>query len=384
MDFTIPYEYDQLRLLARKFIDTELRPLEKEVEKIEGVIPRDMWKGLVKKAQDLGLYDAHVPTEYGGGGIRSLLAHVLVQEEVGKTLLCFRHLFYSGYEVDISRLTEDQIEKWCVPFWRGEARWAGGISEPDAGSDLWRMQTTAVKKGDTWVINGMKHFVSTAADADIIWVISMTHPEERGFTILVVEKDTPGFSIGNLQHMMGQHGEGQYEIHLDDVVVPADHMLGEEGKGATMFYGLINVSRVRAGAWGLGAADYALNASLNHAKQRVTFGQPLSNRQAIQGMLIDSWMEIETTRSLMYRTAWMVDQEMSSRELLLSVTACKILGTDLGCRVLDRAIQIHGGMGYTTDFSFERLYRDLRGFRIAEGANEMLKFHEMGRLFVKD
>lgn len=383
MDFNIPYEYKQLQLLVRDYIESELRPLEVEVDNMEDEIDDELWGRLLKRAQELGIYPAFAPEPYGGG-IRSWLAHILVSEEIGKTNLAFRHLMDTGFEEGVDEATEYQLEKFYIPLWRGEKRLAGGITEPDAGSDNLAMKTTAVKQNGKWVINGMKHFVSHASRADFFFIVTMSDPQQKRVSIFLIDKDTPGFTVGKYQKMMGFRGGGQYEVYLDNVVVPQENLIGEEGKGLRIFFALLNLYRLRVGAWGIGAADYALQNAISYAKQRVTFGQPLATRQAIQGMIVDSWAEIESARWLTYHTCWKADQKCALDEIILPAAMCKIMGSELGCKVLDRTIQIYGGIGYTCDLPFERLYRDQRGLRILEGSNELLKHVVAARQLLKD
>lgn len=379
MDFSIPYEHGQLQLLVRRFIDNELRPLEKEIiEQRDRQIPEEMWQGLVKKSRELGLFDAFVPVEYGGRGIRSWLAHILVYEEIGKFYKDFRRLFDCGYEIGSSVATKDQIERFYMPVWRGEKRLSFGLTEPDAGSDNLAMKTVAIKKNGNWVINGMKHFITFAKECDVFGIFAKTDIEKRRISMFLVDKNTPGLKIGRRQKTMGPF-ENLGEVYLDDVVVPQSNMVGGEGKGMRIAFTDMALYRLRMGALGLGAAEYALKAAIDYAKKRVTFGQPLATRQAIQAKIVDSWMEIENVRWLTYYAASKADQGASPEEITPLAAASKVMGTTMGCRVLDRAIQIHGAVGYASDLPLERMYRDLRACLILEGSNEILKHFVIAR-----
>jgi len=373
MDVTIPEEYRSLKQLAKTFREKELAPLESHIDQ-EGFISQDLWKQLVAKSKAIGLFNAFVPEKYGGGGIRSWLAHILVWEEIGKTLTVFRRLFDNGYEVGVKEATEEQIRQFYIPVWQGEKRMAYALTEPDAGSDSLAMKTTATSKGNKWVVNGMKYFVSAAPVSDFICTFAMTDKERRRVTAFLLHKDTPGITLGRVQKLMGSHATEPSEVYFDDCLVDNSNVLGEVGKGLRLFFSNLNLWRLRVGAAGIGAAEYAVEACIRYAKQRITFGQALAKRQAIQGMIIDSWIEAEQARWLTYSTCAKADEGASIENLMLPSAAAKVAATEMACKVLDRAIQIHGGLGYSCDIPFERMYRDIRANRFLEGANETLKF----------
>ena len=297
----------------------------------------------------------------------SNLAYILLCEVMGSTCIIFRGLVGHGGRLGGSSEISAGLE--------GRA-WAA-ITEPDAGSDQRSMKTTAVKDGEEWVINGVKHLISgvTGRDGQPIArqgiVYAITDKESRRITPFLVKVGTPGFTIGRQQKLLGTRGVFVNKLYFADCRVPVSNRIGGEGMGLRHFLNLMALARLEIGAFGTGAAQYCLDKCIDYAAHRVTFGQPLAMRQAIQWMLVDSWMEIETTRWLVYRTAWGMDQDEDYR---LGYSAAKILGSELACRVADRAIQIHGGLGYTTDLPFERIWRDFRGAQIYEGATEIHKF----------
>jgi len=369
MDFEIPEEYRAVQQLARRFVEDELRPLEKVVEENEE-LPPETWERLRKRSNDLGLLAPFAPEEEGGGGMPfSYLAYILLAEVMGSTCVIFRGLVgHGGRRAASSELSAGE---------GAGGGWAA-ITEPDAGSDQRSMKTTAVKDGDEWVINGVKHLISgvtrkgnvaTPGSQGIVYAI--TDKESRRVTPFLVKVGMPGFTVGRQQKLLGTRGVFVNELYFDDCRVPDNNRIGGEGLGLRHFLNLMALARLEIGAYGVGAAQYCLDRCIDYAVQRVTFGQPLAMRQAVQWMLCDSWMEIETTRWLVYRTAWGMDQDEDFR---LGYSATKILGSELACRVADRAIQIHGGLGYTTDLPFERIWRDYRGAQIYEGATEIHKF----------
>ena len=379
MDFEIPEEYKAMQQLARRFLEEELRPLEKEVEENEG-LPPETAERLRKRSQELGLWAPFSPEEEGGGGMPySNLAYVLLAEVMGSTCVIMRGFVGRG-----GRRQSSSSELSSVVG--EEGRVFAAITEPDAGSDQRSMKTTAVRDGDEWVINGVKHLISgvTGPDGQPVatagMIYAITDKENRRVTPFLVKVGTPGFTIGRQQKLMGTRGVRVNELYFDDCRVPDANRIGGEGMGMRHFLGLMAMARLEIGAYGVGAAQYCLDRCIDFAAQRVTFGQPLAMRQAIQWMLVDSWTEIETTRWLVYRSAWGMDQDEDFR---LGYSACKVLGSELACRVADRAIQIHGGLGYTTDLPFERIWRDYRGAQIYEGATEIHKFI-MARMLIEE
>lgn len=366
MDFEIPTEYKMMQKLTAQFVEDELRPLEKEMEENED-LPDETWLRLRNRSKELGLWAPFDPEEEGGGGMpHSYLAYILLCEAMGSTCIVFRGLVgHGGRQAASSEVSA------------GPGYAFAAMTEPDAGTDQKAIKTTAVKDGDEWVINGVKHLISgvtrasglPAAEHGVVYAI--TDKETRRITPFIVKVGTPGFTIGRQQKLMGTRGVCVNELYFDDCRVPDSNRIGGEGMGLSQFLTILGLARLEIGAYGVGAAQYCLDRCIDYSAHRVTFGQPLATRQAIQWMLSDSWIEIETTRWLVYRTAWGMDQGEDCR---LGYSAGKILGSELACRVADRAIQMHGGLGYSTDLPFERIYRDYRGAQIYEGATEIHKF----------
>jgi len=366
MDFEVPEEYRAMQQLARRFVVDELRPLEKVVEENEG-LPSETLLRLRDRSRELGLLAPFTPEEEGGGGMPfSNLAYILLCEIMGSTCVIFRGLVGRGGRTGSSELAA-----------AAEGGFWAAITEPDAGSDQKGMKTTAIKDGDEWVINGMKHLISGVTGPGNQpmgrqgLVYALTDKENRRVTPFLVKVGTPGFTIGRQQKLMGTRGVFVNELYFDDCRVPDTNQIGGEGMGLRHFLSMMAMARLEIGAYGMGAAQYCLDRCIDYAAHRVIFGQPLAMRQAIQWMITDSWMEIEQLRWLLYRTAWGMDQ---GEDFRMGYSACKVLGSELACQVADRAIQIHGGLGYTTDLPFERIWRDYRGARIYEGATEVHKY----------
>jgi len=372
MDFEVPEEYRAMCNLAKRFLEEELRPLEKVLED-KGELLEETRERLKKRSQELGLWAPWDPIEEGGGGMpHTYLAQMMLTEVTGSTYLPLRAFVGRG-----GRRRGPMGE-----IGGGEERTFTAITEPNAGSDQRSIETTAVKDGDEWVINGVKHLISgvTGADGRVIAkrgiIYCKTDKEARRLTPFIVEVGTPGFTIGRQQKIMGMRGIYVNELYFDDCRVPDANRIGSVGTGLSTFLIAIGVARLGIGAAGVGAAQYCLDRSIDFAAQRITFRQPLITRQFIQAMLVDMAIRTETTRWLVYRTAWQLDQGEDPR---FGYSACKILGSELACDAADMAIQIHGGVGYTADLPFERIYRDYRGSRIYEGANEIHK-HIIARI----
>ncbi|MFH1088121.1 MAG: acyl-CoA dehydrogenase family protein [Chloroflexota bacterium] len=369
MDFTIPEEYRMLQSLVKQYVEAELRPLEKQIEELQD-IPDDIWARLIARSKELGLLAPFAPVEYGGGGVVGWLPHILMLEEVAKTSRCFGETVARGYENGRDLATPYQIENFYAPVWRGEQRLCSAITEPDAGSDQRAMKTMAVRRGDRWMINGQKCFVSRLDKAAWAMVYAVTDKERRRISSFIVPTSAPGVARGQRHKMMGEHGWNEFEVFFNDVQVPQQNLLGQEGMALRQFLHYIDLVRLRVAAYAIGACQYMVEQCVAYARDRHTFGKPIAARQAVQGMIVDSWMEMESLRWVTYYCCWAADNGQKTFGL---PAACKIMGSETGCRVADRAIQVHGGSGYSGDLPFERIYRDMRGFKITDGANEVLK-----------
>jgi alkylation response protein AidB-like acyl-CoA dehydrogenase len=270
--------------------------------------------------------------------------------------------------------TEEQKQKYLVPLARGEKIAAFALTEPNAGSDAAAIQTRAVRDGSDYVLNGSKLWITNGDIADVVSVLAVTDPAlgaRGGVTAFIVEKAFPGFTVGHREEKMGIRGSSTAELFFEDCRVPAENALGMFGGGFLTFMKTLDVGRISLGAGCLGASDKALQMSLEFAKSRYQFGAPIAAKQAIQWMVADMAIEVEALRSLIYRTAWMLDSGQTDREFSTMAAMCKVFGSEVACRAADVALQIHGGMGYMKKYPIERMYRDARITRIFEGTNEV-------------
>ena len=369
MDFSLTHEQRMLVETVREFIRNELTPLEDKLEET-GVLTPETARDIFEKSRALGLYGMNIPEEHGGGGL-SILESMLVEEQFGHTTdILIRRAFGNVYEVLLS-CTGAQVDRWLAPAVSGDRVCSIAFTEPGAGSDAAGIKTRARRDGDKWILNGMKHFISDGAFSDFFVVTAVTDPEKghRGISMFLVDKGTPGFTVGRDQPMMGIRGTSHLELHFDDVELTDENLLGEEGGGlklALSVLGRVRLAQVAARA--IGKATKVLSMTLDYARDRRQFGQAIGEFQMVQQMLADSAIEINAARTALWECAWQMDQGMDPRAKIsmLKVQASETLG-----RVVDRAMQIYGGMGFSKDLPIERYYRDARIYRIFDGASEI-------------
>jgi acyl-CoA dehydrogenase len=374
MDFELPDDVRMLRGVVREFVQRELIPIEMRVNEDES-IPAQVLQPLQEKVKAMGLWLLDVPAEHGGSGL-GLLARCVVQEEISKTkALPFRHneLFGPNVGPILYECTEEQQQRFLYPVIRGELKVCFAQTEPDAGSDPAGMRTRAVRDGEHYVLNGTKRFITEAGEADYAQLICLTDPDKRargGMSCLMVDMRSPGVKL--LRQWPTMMGDKPWELSFDDVRVPVANRIGEEGQGFQLGQKWLTVGRVKGhGARCVGIAQRALEMAIEYARQRVTFGQPLADRQAVQFMIADSAIEIRAARLMVYETAWKADQGQDMRN---DSYMTKIFCTEMASRVVDRAIQIHGGVGLTRELPLEYWYRQLRSIRITEGVTEVLRW----------
>ncbi|MBI4492621.1 MAG: acyl-CoA dehydrogenase family protein [Chloroflexi bacterium] len=373
MDFELPREIKMLQGLVRRFVEQELLPLERQVGESEE-LAEELLGPLQERAKALGLWLMDVPREFGGLGL-SLLARCVVYEQVARArVIPFRNNELFGPHVDpiLYHCTEAQRQRFLYPVIHGQLRMCFAQTEPDAGTDPAGMRTRAVREGDHYVLSGAKRFISAAGRADFAEVICVTDPERpgRGISCLLVDMKAPGVKL--VRQWPTMMGDAPWEISFDQVQVPVENRIGEEGQGFELGQQWITVGRVKSqSVWSIGVAQRALEMAMDYARQRVTFGQPLAERQAVQFMIADSAIELRAARLMIYDTAWRFDQGQDVRD---ASYMAKIYCTETAGRVVDRAIQIHGGVGLTKDLPLEYWYRQLRSLRITEGATEVLRW----------
>ncbi len=376
MDFELPLEIRMLQTLVRGFVDGELIPIEMRVPEGEE-ISDDILRPLQEKARERGLWNLYVPTALGGMGL-GLLEACVVQEEVARSkAIPFRNNEVFGPYVDpilLQSCNEDQKQRFLLPVIRGEIRICFAQTEPDFGSDPAGMRTRAVRNGDHYVLNGTKRFISNAGTSDYAEVFCVTDSEKGGrgggISCLLVDLKSPGVSLPRQWPTM--MGDAPWDINFDDVRVPLRNLLGEEGQGFTLGQRSLTAQRVSGqAAWCLGVAQRALDMAMDYAQVRTTFGQPLAERQGVQFMIADSAIELRTARLFVHETAWKYDRGDDIRN---ESYMAKIMCSEMGSQVLDRAIQILGGVGLTKELPLEYFYRQIRSLRITEGATEVLRW----------
>ena len=379
MDFSVAPELEEVRLSYRSFLDREVRPVE---ERYAQQLQEDVWTpemreagmALRRKSAEIGYYGAHLPEDVGGWGL-STLGMTLLVEETGRSGLRFSTFVLGPPNPEaptplLLEGTPEQQKKYLVPLIKAEQTMCFALTEPDAGSDAQSIRTKAVKDGDHYVMNGVKHFITNGEHADFAVVFAVTDADKRaqgGITAFIVERGTPGFTVGKKQRTMAGD-TNQSELIFEDCRVPAANILGPEGYGFFTAMKFLNAGRAYIGAMCLGVGDYLVKICTDYANQRKAFGKPIGKFQAIQWMLADSAVEIEAARWLTYRLAWMCDQgEQPMRESSM----VKLYNTEMVNRVADRAVQIYGGMGYLTEGPVERIFRFVRMLRIVEGTSEI-------------
>jgi len=372
VDFEIP---ENLRMMAdtvRRFVKQDLEPISQQVEE-EDRIPEDV----IQTMRELGLFGLATAEKYGGLEI-GCLGECLVYEQISHANACFRTIIGTNNGIGSQGIyldgTEEQRERYLPKMASGE--WIGvfALTEPEAGSDASNVQTTAELDGDTWVLNGRKHFITNGNIADCATVFALTDRAKKargGITAFILEKTDPGFFVGTIERKMGMRGSHTSELIFDNCRIPRDRVIGGDdmiGHGFKTAMKCLDKGRLTMGASTLGSAQKLLDLSVEYAKQRVQFGKPIAEFQAIQFMLADMATQIYAARQMLYHAAWLRDTKGS---VVKEASMVKLFCTNMANQVADMAVQIHGGMGYMKDFPVERFYRDLRLTRIYEGTDEI-------------
>jgi acyl-CoA dehydrogenase len=360
----------KLRDATREFVENEVEPRARELEE-ENRIPGE----LLERAKEIGLFAVSIPEEYGGLGL-SMTEKVAVYEELGRTSNAFTTVIgcHTGIgSVGLVELANDEQKRRYLPkMATGEMVGAFALTEPEAGTDAANVQTRAIRDGDKFVLNGQKRYITNGPIADVITVMASTEPTQgpRGITAFIVERGMPGFSVGDHDDKMGLRGSYTGELYFEDCEVPAENMLGDEGRGYANALRVLAAGRAGLPARNLGSCQKLLEMSLAHAKTREQFGGPIFEQQIIQHYLAEMAVEIETLRAMVYRVAAKVD---SGERIIKDAAMVKLYGSEVYNRVADKAVQIHGGAGYMRENQIERYYRDARITRIYEGTSETQK-----------
>lgn len=368
MDLGLTEEQSLLQRTVREFADTEVKPLAKELDET-GHFPRENFR----KAAELGLTGVAVPEQYGGAGMDHI-SYTIMIEEISRVcastgvILSVQNSLYCDPVLRFG--TEEQKKKFLLPFARGERIGCYALTEPQAGSNAAALRTKAVLKGDKYVINGTKAGITNGGAADAAIVYTNTQPEkgEKGITALIVEKGTPGFSIGKEEKKLGINATACCELSFTDCAVPVTNRIGAEGEGYKVALSTLDGGRIGIAAQATGIAQGAFDAALAYAKQRQAFGRPIADLQAIQFMLADMATEIDAARLLVRKAAW---KEETGARFSMEASIAKLFASEMATRVAHKAIQIHGGNGYSREYPVERAYRDARITEIYEGTSEI-------------
>jgi len=371
MDFELTNRQKQIRLAAREFAEGEFPGVAREYDRREE-FPRDLWE----KACELGFIGLFIKKEYGGLGL-GFLEFAMVMEEFWRVDPGCGNILLTAFGSELIQIygTEEQKRKYLPPLTKGKAIMGTAITEPDAGSDITAILTIASKDGNEYVINGTKQFITNGSIANYLVVFCLTHPEAESrfkrFGVLIVETERPGFSALKITGKMGIRASDTAEIRFSDVRVPKENLVGEkEGEGFSQIMQLFNINRVIAASQGVGVAQGALDKAIQYVKKRKQFGQPLAAFQATQFKIAEMATWVEVARNLCYQAGWMLDHEKVDPKL---ISIAKYLAGEVGVKVTNDALQLHGGYGYIADYDIERFYRDAKIVEIYEGTKEIEK-----------
>ena len=382
MDFTLSKEHEMARTLFREFAEKEVKPLAQEVDETEE-FPRET----VEKMAKLGFLGIPVPKEYGGQGCDPL-TYAMCVEELSKvcgttgvivsahTSLCCDPIMTYG--------TEEQKQKYLVPLAKGEKLGAFGLTEPGAGTDAQGQQTKAYLDGDEWVLNGSKIFITNGKEADVYVIFAVTSvvEDKRGrkkkmISAFIVEKGTPGFTFGTKEKKMGIRGSSTYELIFPDCRIPKDNLLGAEGKGFGIAMHTLDGGRIGIAAQALGLAEGALERTVDYVKERKQFGRAIGAFQNTQFQLADMATKVECAQLLVYKAAM---AKATQKVYSVEAAKAKLYAAEVAMEVTTKAVQLHGGYGYTREYDVERMMRDAKITEIYEGTSEVQRMVISGAL----
>jgi butyryl-CoA dehydrogenase len=380
MDFILGEEQKMLQTMVREFAEKELEPVASEIDET-GAFPADN----IKKMAELGLMGVHYPEKYGGSG-GGQLDFAIATEEISRVCASTGAIYFVTAGLAAKPIfhygTEDQKKKYLKPLAAGEKIGCFALTEAGAGSDAGAVTTKATKVKAGYKLEGNKIFITNGNEDDIAVVFATLDKSKgnKGICAFVVEKDTPGFKVGKLEHKMGIRASSTAELVFEDCVIPESNLLGEEGKGLHIAMDSINRSRVSVAAQALGIAQAAFDKALEYTTERSQFGSNIGEFQAIQWMLADMATQLETARLIIYKASWL---EQSGMPFTMESSMAKLYAAQTAHFVTDRAIQIFGGYGYVKDYPLERYYRDARICGIYEGTDEMQRM-TIARQLLKD
>lgn len=368
MDFNLTEEQNLFKKTINEFCKKEIEPISDKIDK-EEYFPKDLYK----KMGRMGLMAMTVPQKYGGAGI-DRISYMIALEEISRycgstgitveahNSLGLGHIYEKG--------NEEQRKKYLPKLCNGEELAAWALTEPNAGSDAGSTQTTAILDGNEWVINGTKQFITSADIAWVTTVMAKTDKDKgaRGISAFIVERDTPGFKIGQTENKLGLRGSHTVELIFEDCRVPKENIIGKQGDGFVGAMNILDRGRTAIGAMSVGIARGSFEDALDYSKQREQFGKPIGKRQAIQWMLADMATEIDAARLLVFRAANMEDKNIKFTK---EASMAKLFASEMAMRATTKGIQILGGYGYTREYALERYYRDIKLCCIGEGTSEV-------------
>ena len=371
MDFALSQDQKMVRDMVREFAEKELEPIAAEIDE-----SREFPVSTLKKMAGLGLMGVIIPEQYGGAGL-DFTTLAIICEEISR--VCATHGVITAVNNSLCAWpiynfgTEDQRKKYLPDLCSGKKFGAIGITEPNAGSDPASMETTAVDKGDHYVLNGTKAWITNGTHAGTFIVFAYTDPEQRhkGLSAFIVEKEFDGFSVGKHENLMGIRATGNCELIMDECIVPKENLLGEEGDGFKIVMTTLDVSRIDIGAQGVGISQGALDASIKYAKERQQFGKPIAEFEMVPDMIAQMSAQTDAARLLVYRAGQMKDA--GAKRFTREAAIAKYFGAETAVAVTRMAVQIHGGNGYSKEYAVERMYRDAKIVEIYEGTSQIQK-----------
>ncbi|WP_226087973.1 acyl-CoA dehydrogenase [Mesobacillus sp. S13] len=369
MNLRFTEEQEMMRKMVRDFAQTEIAPFVEKME--EGDFPRE----ILRKMGELGLMGIPVPEEYGGSEM-DFISYIIAIHEISKVSATVGVILSVHTSVGTNPIlyfgTEEQKKKFVPKLAAGEYLGAFCLTEPSAGSDAASLKTRAVKKDGHYVLNGSKVFITNGGEADVYIVFASTNPEAgpKGVSTFIVEKDTPGFIVGKDEHKMGLYGSRTVQLTFEDMKVPAENLLGQEGEGFKIAMSNLDSGRIGIAAQALGIAEAALEAATAYAKERVQFGKPIAAQQGVGFKLADMATSVEAAKLLIYRAAQLRSE---GQKCGLEASMAKLFTSRTAVEVTTEAIQVFGGYGYTKDYPVERYFRDAKVTEIYEGTSEIQK-----------
>lgn len=371
MEFWMQEQHKILRYGIRRFIANEIIPYIEDWDK-QGFTPRSVFE----KMGQLGYLGLIYPEEYGGQG-GDIFSGVVLAEELGRsTSLGVANTIsvdaFTAPQIILEHGTEEQKRNYLEPTIKGTKIAAVAITEPDAGSDISMIKTSAIRSGEQWIINGSKMFVTNGSQADFIVSVVRTGPGNgsKGLSILIVDRDAPGLSVSRRLQKVGTHAADAAEIVFQDCIVPLDRLVGEQGQGFGQLMRGLQLDRLMVAAEALAAGELSLELAVNYCQQRQQFGQPLIRFQALQHRIADLFTALEAGKQLLYSAAWKYDRGLYP---VKEIAMAKLFGVNAAYKAADYAMQLHGGYAYTTEYPVQRLWRDLRHSRFGGGTDEIMR-----------